>query len=197
MPFTTETGAAKAPGLLSTPTQVDVSGDGGTRFPASLNLYNASNKATKVTAKLRKLGAPKQLDPTVTERVSAPDPSLPVPADGAQAAAPITFTVPPGVDQINADMIWPDPTNANTLYYILTDPQGRLTQISYDYGVGSTRAASAVVPNIQHTEVNDPMPGTWTATILWGNGRGTCRSRRTYPAPTRDRCPSRSTARTT
>ena len=28
------------------------------------------------------------------------------------------------------------------------------------------------VPDIQHTEVNDPMPGTWTATILWGNGRG-------------------------
>jgi hypothetical protein len=27
------------------------------------------------------------------------------------------------------------------------------------------------VPNIQHTEVTDPMPGTWTATILWGNGR--------------------------
>ena len=27
------------------------------------------------------------------------------------------------------------------------------------------------VPNIQHTEVTDPMPGKWTATILWGNGR--------------------------
>jgi hypothetical protein len=27
------------------------------------------------------------------------------------------------------------------------------------------------VPNIQHTEVNNPMPGKWTAQILWGNGR--------------------------
>src|ERR1700729_3031299 len=134
MPFTTVTGAAKAPGLLSTPTQVDVSGGGGTKVPASLSVYNASNKATTVTAKLRKLGAATQLDPTVTENVSAPDPSLPVPAAGAQAAAPITFNVPAGVDHLNANMIWPDPTNSNILYYILTDPQGRLTQISYDFG---------------------------------------------------------------
>jgi hypothetical protein len=172
MPFTTVTGAAKAPGLLSTPTQVDVSGGGGTKVPASLSVYNASNKATTVTAKLRKLGAATQLDPTVTENVSAPDPSLPVPAAGAQAAAPITFNVPAGVDHLNANMIWPDPTNSNILYYILTNPLGQLTQISYDFGSGPTRAgALGSVPNIQHTEVNDPMPGTWTATILWGNGR--------------------------
>ena len=173
MPFTTATGAAKAPGLLSTPTQVDVNGDGGTKVPASLSVYNASNKATTVTAQLRKLGPATQLAPTVTENVSAPDPSLPVPADGAQAATPITFTVPPGVDHLNANMIWPDPTNSNILYYILTDPLGRLTQVSYDYGTPPTRAGVlGSVPDIQHTEVNDPMPGTWTATILWGNGRG-------------------------
>lgn len=172
MPFTTSTSASKAPGLLSTPTQVDVSGTGGTKVPASLSVYNASTKATTVTAQLRKLGAATQLDPTVTENISAPDPSLPVPADGAQAAAPITFNVPAGVDHLNANMIWPDPTNGNTLYYILTDPQGRLTQISYDYGTASTRSgALGSVSNIQHTEVNDPEPGTWTATILWGNGR--------------------------
>ena len=104
--------------------------------------------------------------------MSAPDPSLPVPADGATAAAPITFNVPAGTDRISANMIWPDPTNDNTLYYILTDPQGKLTQISYDYGVGTTTpGAIGGVPNIQHTEVSDPTPGKWTATILWGNGR--------------------------
>jgi hypothetical protein len=155
-------------GLVSTPTQIDVSGTGGTSVPSQLNLYNASTKSTKVTARLKQLGPAKQIGTTVTEPVSAPDPSLPVPIDGAAAAAPITFTVPQGTDRISANMIWPDPTNSNTLYYILTDPQGKLTQISYDFGTGGTRPT---VPNIQHTEVTDPMPGKWTATILWGNGR--------------------------
>ncbi|HEY1734776.1 MAG TPA: S8 family serine peptidase, partial [Acidimicrobiales bacterium] len=159
-------------GLVANPTQVDVSGTGGTSVASQLNLYNASTKATKVTASLKQLGAAKQIGKTVTESVSAPDPSLPVPSKGATAAAPITFNVPAGTDRISANMIWPDPSNANTLYYILTDPQGRLAQISYDYGTASTRAGRlGTVPNIQHTEVSDPTPGTWTATILWGNGR--------------------------
>ena len=43
-------------GLVSTPTQIDVSGDGGTTVPSQLSVYNASNKATKVTATLKQLG---------------------------------------------------------------------------------------------------------------------------------------------
>ena len=159
-------------GLVSKPTQIDVSGAGGTSVPSQLNIYNASTKSTKVTASLKQLGPAKQLGSTVTESVSAPDPSLPVPSKGATAAAPIAFNVPAGTDRINANMIWPDPTNGNTLYYILTDPQGKLVQISYDYGTASTRAGRlGTVPDIQHTEVSDPAPGKWTAEILWGNGR--------------------------
>ena len=70
--------------------------------------------------------------PTVTQTVSAPAAGTPIPAQGAQATPPITFNVPKGVDRLNADMIWPDPTNSNILYYILTDPKGRLTEVSYD-----------------------------------------------------------------
>jgi hypothetical protein len=167
-PFTTHQGDSKAPGLLSTPSQLDVSGDGGTTVPQSLSVYNASNKATKVTAAFRQLGPARQIGSTVTENVSAPAAAAAIPAKGAQAATPITFRVPSGVDRISANMIWPDPTNSNILYYILTDPEGRLAQISYDFGAGGTRPT---VPNIQHTEVTDPQAGTWTATILWGNGR--------------------------
>ena len=167
-PFSTFTGNSKAPTLLSTPTQLDVSGNGGTTLPESLSVYNASNKATKVTAAFRQLGPAKQIGSTVTENVSAPAAGTPIPAKGAQAAAPITFKVPSGVDRLNANMIWPDATNSNILYYILTDPEGRLAQISYDFGAGGTRPT---VPNIQHTEITDPEPGNWTATILWGNGR--------------------------
>jgi hypothetical protein len=167
-PGTTLKGAAQAPGLVPTPTQLDVNGTGGTTAVGALSVYNASNKATKVTAKLRQLGPARQLDPTVTESVSAPAAGAAIPSKGAQAATPITFNVPAGVDRLDANMIWPDPTNSNILYYILTDPRGRLTQISYDFGAGGTRPT---VPNIQHTEVSDPAPGRWTATILWGNGR--------------------------
>ena len=167
-PGTTMNGAAEAPGLVSTPTQLDVSGNGGTKVTTQLSVYNASDSATKVTAKLRKLGPATQLDPTVTEPVSAPAAGTAIASQGAPAATPITFNVPSGVDRLNANMIWPDPTNSNILYYILTDPKGRLTQVSYDFGSGGAHPS---VPNIQHTEVTDPMPGKWTATILWGNGR--------------------------
>ena len=142
-----------------------MSGDGGTTASSQLSVYNASATPTQVTPSLRQLGPAQQLDPVVTESVSAPPANTAIPAKGAAAAAPITFNVPSGVARLNANMIWPDPTNSSILYYILTDPQGRLTQISYDYGSGST------VSDIQHVEVSDPVPGTWTATILWGNGR--------------------------
>jgi hypothetical protein len=155
-------------GLVPNPTQLDLSGNGGTTAKGTLSLYNASTSSTKVSATLRQLGPAMQLGSTVTEPVSAPDPAVTLPAQGAQAAAPVTFTVPAGVDRLNANMIWPDPTNSNILYYILTDPQGKVTQLSYDFGTGGTRPT---VPNIQHTEVSDPMPGQWTAQILWGNGR--------------------------
>ena len=159
--------------LVSTPTQLDVSGNGGQTVPEQLSVYNASSTPTLVTAWLRELGSAHQLDPTVTESVSAPDPSAPVPPQGAQAAAPIRFYVPRGTDHLNANMIWPDPTNSNILYYILFDPQGRAAQVSYDFGAPPTRAGVTIgtVPDIQHTEVSEPTPGVWTAQILWGNGR--------------------------
>ena len=104
--------------------------------------------------------------------VSAPDPSLPVPDIGAQAAPDISFQVPAGLDRLDADMIWPEATNGTILNFVLTDPSGRLRQISYDYGTAATRAgALGTVPNIQHVEVANPEAGTWKVQIKWGNGR--------------------------
>jgi hypothetical protein len=72
-------------------------------------------------------------------------------------------------------MRWPDPTNSddNILSFILTDPAGRLAQSSYDYGAANGPNAS---PDIQHATVEHPMSGTWTAQILWANGRGHAQS---------------------
>jgi Bacterial Ig-like domain len=68
-------------------------------------------------------------------------------------------------------MIWPDPTNGTILSYTLTDPSGRLRQISYDYGTPGSNGRIGTVPNIGHTEVANPEAGAWTAHIKWANGR--------------------------
>jgi hypothetical protein len=102
-----------------------------------------------------------------TENVSAPTPSLPVPPEGAQAADPITFDVPPGTGRLDADMIWPDPANNSILQVQLFNPQGALTQESYDDGHQGRNGATGTVPDIQHVEVSDPAPGRWTARFLW------------------------------
>ena len=124
MPNSTATGASPAPGLLSTPTQLDVNGDGGTKVSTSLSVYNASTKATTVTAQLRKLGPATQLAPTVTENVSAPDPSLPVPAAGRPGCRPDHVQRAGGSRSPQRQHDLADPTNSNILYYILTDPEG-------------------------------------------------------------------------
>jgi hypothetical protein len=171
-PNTTVTGSA--PSLIPTPTQLDLKGDGGSTSFQSVSLFNTSSASTTVTGSYRELGPEHQIGQTVTENVSPGtvlDPTL-LPADGAQAAPDITFDVPAGLDRLDADMIWPDPTNTQILDFVLSDPSGRLRQLSYDYGVPPSRpGASGSVPDIQHVEVANPEAGTWKAQIKWANGR--------------------------
>jgi hypothetical protein len=170
MPGTSQT-HSNAAELVDTPSQLDIQGRGGSMVDTSVTLYNASSNPERVTGTYRVLGRERTLDRPVTENVSAPSSSAPIPAQGATAAAPITFTVPRGVSVLDADMRWPDPTNSdnNILTFILTDPAGKLAQMSYDYGASNGPNAS---PDIQHSTVENPMPGNWTAQIVWANGRG-------------------------
>jgi hypothetical protein len=160
-----------AASLLPTPTQLDLRGNGGSTSFQSVSLYNPNNVSTTVTGAYRELGPQHQIGDVVTEHVSAPDASTEVPVDGAQAAPDISFDVPAGLDRLDADMIWPDPTNAAILSFILTDPTGRLRQISYDYGTGPSQTRAGTVPDIQHVEVANPEAGTWHVQIKWANGR--------------------------
>jgi hypothetical protein len=181
MPGTSQTHSS-APELVDSPTQLDVLGPGGSTAGTSVTLYNASSSAEWVTGAYRVLGRETALGRPVTENVSAPSPSAVIPAQGATAAAPITFTVPRGVSVLDADMRWPDPTNSddNILTFLLTDPAGKLAQMSYDYGAANGPNAS---PDIQHSTVEHPMPGTWTAQILWANGRGHVQTAPDTPGP--------------
>ncbi len=176
MPGTSATGS-NTPALVANPTQLDVQGPGGSTVQKSVTLYNASSYPETMTGTYRALGSETSLGAPVTENVSAPSPSAPIPAQGATAAAPITFTVPSGTSVLDADMRWPDPTNndGNILTFLLTDPAGKLAQMSYDYGAANfvpCPAEGGCSPDIQHSTVEHPMPGTWTAQILWANGRG-------------------------
>lgn len=153
--------------LIPSQTQLDVTGAGGSQSTQNISLYNTGDSPTQVTGTLRSLAPATQIGSTVTEPVSAPASGQAVPAQGAAAATPIQFTVPAGVDRLDADMIWPDPTNSSILSFTLVDPHGKLTQISADYGSDAAHKVS----NSQHAEVTAPAAGSWTARIRWANGR--------------------------
>ena len=52
--------------------------------------------------------------------------------------------------------------------------------MSYDYGASNGNNAS---PDIQHSTVEHPMSGTWTAQIVWANGRGHVQTAPDTPGP--------------
>jgi Subtilase family len=166
MPGSTDPrGAGDAPSMISTPSQLDISGDGGSVSDQSVSVYNASSQPARVTGNYQWIGPEFPVSRVTTQNITAPDPSLPVPEAGAPAAAPITFNVPPHLSRLDADMIWPDPTNSSVLEFLLFNPQGAIVQQSYDDGTPGRVGRS---PDIQHAEVTDPTPGRWTAEFLWG-----------------------------
>jgi hypothetical protein len=170
LPGTTQSHASGS-AVVATPSQVDVQAAGGSTVHTSVSLYNASSSTEKVSGRYRVLGGEQALGRPVTENVTAPAAGAAIPPQGATAAAPVKFTVPRGVDVLDADMRWPDATNSddNILSFILTDPSGKLAQSSYDYGAANGPNAS---PDIQHATVQRPAAGTWTAQIVWADGRG-------------------------
>jgi hypothetical protein len=170
MPGTTDTAGPGSPDLVVSPWQLDLAGSGGSVSDQNVSVYNTSRLPATVAGTYRWIGPEHQIGKVVTERISAPSPGMPIPPQGATAAKPVSFSVPPGLDLLDVDMIWPDPTNSNILQFQVFDPQGALVQESYDDPYGSHsygRINDGGVPNIQHATVADPEPGRWTARILW------------------------------
>jgi hypothetical protein len=168
MPGTTLSGGNGSASLVATPSQLDLQGAGNSVTSQSVSLYNTSSKPTMVTGSYREIGPEFQVGKVVTENVSAPAASLPVPEAGATAASPVSFTVPAHLGRLDLDLAWPDPTNGNRLYFQVFNQSGALVQESYDDGTLPTSTRAGSIPNIQHVEVSDPTPGKWTARILWG-----------------------------
>jgi hypothetical protein len=167
LPGTTLGRGAGSPSLVASDSQLNLTGQGGSVQRQDVSLYNTASTPVVVAGSYRAIGPERQIGKVVTEQVSAPNPSLPVPPEGAQAAPPIKFNVPPGLDRLDADMIWPDPTNDNIICFALFDPEGRLEQLTYDDGSPGRNGAVGSVSDDQDGQVTDPVPGTWTAKILW------------------------------
>ena len=186
MPGSTSSAAASRfspPELVDSPTQLDVQGPGGSTVQSSVTLFNASSATQRVFGTYRVLGGESSFGRPVTQRVSAPPAGSPIPAQGATAASPVKFTVPRGVDVLDADMRWPDPTNSDEQHPDVHPDRpgrGKLAQFSYDYGAANGPNSS---PDIQHSTVEHPMAGTWTAQIVWADGRGHVQSPPNTPGP--------------
>ncbi len=139
MPGTTDTNPppADSRGLIPTPSQLDVKGAAGTSTSTSVSLYNTDTSPTTVTGTWRDMGPQFNLQPNVSENVSAPAYGSSVPPVGATAAAPVTFTVPSGLARLEMTEVTPDATNNTMVQIYLFDPEGRFVQDSYDDGTTS------------------------------------------------------------
>ncbi|MFM9443623.1 S8 family peptidase [Streptomyces acidiscabies] len=149
-------------GLLPSASQVDVTGAPGTAHDTTLSLTNTGSRSRQVTMASRAVGAETfRTDRTTT----VGDPQDTGAPEGALAAPAVTFDVPSGTPLLDARSVWPGTGDSGTLALFLVDPEGRLTQMSYDYdGYGS-------YTNYQHVDVHHPVAGTWTAKVVWNNGR--------------------------
>ena len=152
--------AMSAGGLVPSVDQIDLVGKAGTSQHASVTLTNAGSTPQVVTDSSRTEGGQTfAVDKTIG--ITAPSTSDKIPAEGAPATTPVTFDVPAGTPLLDATMAWPGTQTSGQLSVLLIDPQGKFVQQSYDYGYS----------DFQYITVHNPVPGKWTAKVVWSNGR--------------------------
>ncbi|EWM15325.1 LigA protein [Kutzneria sp. 744] len=147
-------------GLVPSVDQIDLAGKAGSSQHTSITLTNTGSRPQVVTDSSRTVGGTTFND-TRSIAITAPSSSDKLPPQGAAAAAPVTFTVPPGTPLLDMTMVWPGTQDSGQLSVILSDPRGRFVQQSYDFGFSDN----------QFVSVHDPVPGKWTASVVWSNGR--------------------------
>jgi len=153
---------SSGPQLIPSAGQLNIVGKPGGTRDTTVALTNTGARPQRVTMTSRAVGA--QTFSTL-RKVTVGKPLAGDDREGVLAARPFTVKVPKGTPLLDAEMVWPGTADSGKLALILTDPDGRLTQVSYDYdGYGR-------YTNYQHVDVHDPRPGTWTVKVVWGNGR--------------------------
>jgi Subtilase family len=152
--------AMSAGGLVPSVDQLDLVGKAGTSQHASVTLTNTGSTPQVVNDSSRTEGG-QTFAVNNTVGIIAPSTSDKIPAEGAPATTPVTFDVPAGTPLLDATMTWPGTQSSGQLSVLLIDPQGKFVQQSYDYGFS----------DFQYITVHNPVPGKWTAKVVWSNGR--------------------------
>ncbi|MEV0640297.1 S8 family serine peptidase [Streptomyces sp. NPDC050619] len=155
-------GDARSTALVPSAGQLNLTGQPGSTQRTSVALANTANRPQRVTMTSRTLGDRVfRTDRTLT--VGKPQNTKAV--EGPLAAPPVTFEVPRGTPLLDARMVWPGTEKTGHFVLFLIDPDGRLAQVSYNFEEYGTYS------NYQYVDVHDPRPGTWTAKLVWNNGR--------------------------
>ena len=119
------------------------------------------------------LGQPTQIGQTVTEPVSAPDPSLPVPAAGRAGRQPDHLHGADGARPARRRHDLPRPGQRHDLV-VHADRSARPAGpdlLRLRHAVHPGRADRHHARTSSTSRSPTPTPGTWTAKILWANGR--------------------------
>ncbi len=150
--------ARRGQGIVVTPNSVHVSAQPNQPLVSTFQVTNTGTKSLEITPALQTLGAPVAGE---TKALTFDPTTLPTYSSGGGAPRPYlapTFTVPAGVDHLDA--VSADPLTDNgakvTSFIILLDPSGRDAAYTSPQGSGSGNG---------HVDIVKPQAGSWTAII--------------------------------
>lgn len=146
--------AATGNTLLTSVDQLDAIGNPGAGQNFSVQVTNTGSKTQKVSLSGRTLGTSHVVS---TKTVTLADGGASyVDAYGyTRNVQKVTFTVPAGQSQLDANIAWPGTAAQDSVDVTLLDPHGVLTGYSLPQGGG----------NHGQSTVHTPVAGTWTAVI--------------------------------
>jgi hypothetical protein len=140
-------------GVIADTDQLDAVGNPGSSKKFDLSLANAGAGSETVDLSGRTLGTTRTVA-SASPNLTTSDPSYIDSNGNTRNYLKVPFTVPPGTSRLNGDIAWPS-TNGSIVDLALLDPKGRLAGFTLPQGSG----------NHGHSDVRDPLPGTWTAVI--------------------------------
>ncbi len=162
--------AGVASNVLTSTSQVDLSGAPGTSKSVSLGLTNAGTKKVTVATGTRDFTT--FATDTVQTSIDASNAqTFPYPTTGAPwVYKSVTFTVPSGTDRLAGNMIWQGA--AKQVGTATVTPVVRVTLIdpSGAYVANSRPQGGAVSANYANLDVRAPKAGTWTAVLYTAAG---------------------------
>jgi hypothetical protein len=147
--------APHAGGIVSSPSAANVESSPNAKTAQTFDITNTGSAAVTLTPALQALGPASAGQSLTVSLLPATAPTFINATGAARPYATQTFTVPAGVDHLDAAIAWPVVTGAETIVALqLNDPSGRQIAYSLPQGVGQ---------GYGHVDVVKPAAGQWTA----------------------------------